>query len=97
MVLQLLALNISDILNFEFMDQPPHESLVNALEQLHLLGAVGKKDHIQLTALGRDMAHLPLHPQLAKAILSSREFVCRCVHSWECLLMCVRVCVCVYV
>ena len=75
-----MALNISDILNFEFMDQPPHESLVNALEQLHLLGAVGKRDHIQLTPLGRDMVHLPLHPQLAKAILSGREFGCRCVH-----------------
>ena len=67
------------------MDQPPHESLVNALEQLHLLGAVAKKDHIQLTPLGRDMVHLPLHPQLARVILSSREFGCRLVCTVRCI------------
>ena len=78
-VLQLLALGISDIAGFEFMDQPPHDSLINALEQLHLLGAVEKREKIQLTPLGTDMARFPLHPQLAKVILKSREFKCRCI------------------
>ena len=79
-VLQLLALGISDIAGFEFMDQPPHDSLINALEQLHLLGAVEKREKIQLTPLGTDMARFPLHPQLAKVILKSREFKCRYMH-----------------
>jgi ATP-dependent RNA helicase DHX33 len=75
-VLQLLALGVSDIVGFEFMDQPPPDSLVNALEQLHLLGAVGRKKKLQLSQLGVEMARLPLHPQLAKVLLKSKEYKC---------------------
>ena len=82
-VLQLLALGVSDIVGFEFMDQPPPDSLVNALEQLHLLGAVGRKKKLQLSQLGVEMARLPLHPQLAKVLLKSKEYKCRCVQSTD--------------
>lgn len=71
-VLQLLALGISDILGFDFMDPPPEEALVHALEQLYLLGGVERAGQLQLTALGRQMAHFPLEPHLAKAILTSQ-------------------------
>lgn len=68
-VLQLLALGVTDILGFDFMAAPPDEALVRALEQLCLLGAVEEGE--RLTPLGRQMAHLPLEPHLARAILSS--------------------------
>lgn len=53
-VLTLKSLGINDILGFEFMDPPPAETLMRALEQLYALGALNDKG--QLTKLGRRMA-----------------------------------------
>lgn len=41
-VLQLMALGISDVLHFDFLDRPPQDAIENALEQLVVLGAVRK-------------------------------------------------------
>ena len=41
-VLQLMALGISDVLHFDFLDHPPQDAIENALEQLVVLGAVRK-------------------------------------------------------
>ena len=35
-----LKKGINDLINFDFMDPPPHECLVLALEQLYALGAL---------------------------------------------------------
>ena len=35
-----LRKGINDLINFDFMDPPPHECLVLALEQLYALGAL---------------------------------------------------------
>ncbi|XP_041354256.1 ATP-dependent RNA helicase DHX33-like [Gigantopelta aegis] len=75
-VLQLLALGITDIVNFDFMDKPSVESIVNALDQLHRLGAVEKTDKIKLTPTGKKMAAFPLDPRLSKTILVSKDFHC---------------------
>lgn len=77
-VLQLLALGITNILEFDFMDPPSEESLVKALEQLYLLGAVDKSsnEELRLTPLGKRMAHFPLEPTLSKAIIVSNEQGC---------------------
>lgn len=76
-VLELLALGLNDILSFDFMDPPSKEALVDALEQLYLLGAVQQEGGLQLTPLGKQMAHYPLEPHLSKAILASQV-----THSW---------------
>lgn len=34
------AIGINDLIHFDFMDPPPHETLVLALEQLYALGAL---------------------------------------------------------
>ena len=39
-VLMLKSLGINDLINFDFMDPPPHECLALALEQLYALGAL---------------------------------------------------------
>lgn len=36
----LMAPGINDLVHFDFMDPPPHETLVLALEQLYALGAL---------------------------------------------------------
>ncbi|KAL8212975.1 UNVERIFIED_CONTAM: putative pre-mRNA-splicing factor ATP-dependent RNA helicase dhx16 [Gekko kuhli] len=70
-VLLLKSLGINDLIHFDFMDPPPHETLVLALEQLYALGAL---NHLgELTKMGRKMAELPVDPLLSKMILASEQ------------------------
>ncbi|XP_056644453.1 pre-mRNA-splicing factor ATP-dependent RNA helicase DHX16 [Diorhabda sublineata] len=73
-VLMLKALGINDLVHFDFLDPPPHETLVLALEQLYALGALNH--HGELTKLGRRMAELPVDPMMAKMILASEKYQC---------------------
>ena len=50
-VLLLKSLGISDFVHFDFMDPPPAESLIKALEQLYALGALN--DLGELTKVSR--------------------------------------------
>uniref|UniRef100_A0AC11EVH3 DEAH-box helicase 8 n=1 Tax=Ovis aries TaxID=9940 RepID=A0AC11EVH3_SHEEP len=50
-VLSLKAMGINDLLSFDFMDAPPMETLITAMEQLYTLGALD--DEGLLTRLGR--------------------------------------------
>uniref|UniRef100_H2YMB1 RNA helicase n=1 Tax=Ciona savignyi TaxID=51511 RepID=H2YMB1_CIOSA len=71
-VLLLKSLGINDLIHFDFMDPPPHETLVLALEQLYALGAL---NHLgELTKLGRRMAEFPADPMLSKTILASEKY-----------------------
>lgn len=75
-VLQMLALGIKDVFAFDFMDKPSEKHLMEALIRLHQLGAVEKKEELQLTSLGQKMAAFPLEPRFAKIILCSKELGC---------------------
>jgi pre-mRNA-splicing factor ATP-dependent RNA helicase DHX16 len=73
-VLMLKSLGINDILHFDYLDPPPHETLVLALEQLYALGAL---NHLgELTRLGRRMAEFPCDPMMSKTLLASEEYSC---------------------
>jgi pre-mRNA-splicing factor ATP-dependent RNA helicase DHX16 len=73
-VLMLKSLGINDLLNFDFMDPPPAETLLRALEQLYALGALN--DRGELTKLGRRMAEYPLDPMLSKMLVASDQYGC---------------------
>ncbi|XP_058835458.1 ATP-dependent RNA helicase DHX8 [Topomyia yanbarensis] len=73
-VLQLKTMGINDLLHFDFMDAPPVESLVMALEQLHSLSALDNEG--LLTRLGRRMAEFPLEPNLSKMLIMSVALQC---------------------
>ncbi|KAK4486391.1 hypothetical protein RD792_009065 [Penstemon davidsonii] len=73
-VLSLKSLGINDLLNFDFMDPPPSEALLKALELLYALSALNK--HGELTKLGRRMAEFPLDPMLSKMIVASDKYQC---------------------
>ncbi|KAF7307663.1 putative PRP2-RNA-dependent ATPase of DEAH box family [Mycena kentingensis (nom. inval.)] len=73
-VLMLKSLGINDLIGFEFLDPPPGETLMRALELLYALGALN--DRGELTKLGRRMAEFPVDPMLSKAIISSEQYVC---------------------
>ncbi|KAM8742207.1 ATP-dependent RNA helicase DHX33 [Acanthopagrus schlegelii] len=76
-MLQLMALGIPDVMNFDFMSKPSPEAVRSAVEHLELLGAVERKDgQVFLTALGKKMASFPLEPRYAKTILLSPDYSC---------------------
>lgn len=73
-ILMLKSLGIDQLLEFDFMDPPPAETIIRALEQLYALGALN--DRGELTKIGRQMAEFPTDPMLAKAILAADKYGC---------------------
>ncbi|KAG5926145.1 hypothetical protein E4U42_003583 [Claviceps africana] len=73
-VLQLKSLGINELLDFEFMDPPPTEALIGALNQLFALQALNHRG--ELTKMGRQMAEFPTDPMLAKAVLAADREGC---------------------
>lgn len=73
-VLQLKAMRVRDVFKFDYVDAPPREALMRALESLLLLGALDVRGEI--TELGSRMARFPLDPPYARALLAAREHAC---------------------
>lgn len=87
-VLMLKSLGINDLMGFDFMDPPPAETLIRALEQLYALGALNDKG--ELTKLGRRMAEFPLDPHQSKMLLAAEKYKVRRVgrRGWGYLVSC---------
>ncbi|MCJ1277596.1 DEAH-box ATP-dependent RNA helicase prp22 [Puttea exsequens] len=73
-ILMLKAMGINDLLHFDFMDPPPTNTMLTALEELYALSALD--DEGLLTRLGRKMADFPMEPALAKVLIYSVEMGC---------------------
>ncbi|XP_053993645.1 uncharacterized protein LOC128884344 isoform X2 [Hylaeus volcanicus] len=73
-VLVLKAMGVNDLLHFDFMDAPPVQTLINAMEHLFHLGALD--DEGLMTRLGRKMAEFPMDPSLSKMLLTSVDLEC---------------------
>ncbi|KAF5352727.1 hypothetical protein D9756_005877 [Leucocoprinus leucothites] len=73
-ILQLKAMGINDLLSFDFMDPPPAQTMLTALENLYALSALD--DEGLLTRLGRKMADFPMEPPLAKMVIASVDLGC---------------------
>lgn len=73
-VLMLKAMGINDLLNFDFMDPPPVQTMITAMELLYQLGALDAEG--LLTRLGRKMAEFPLEPALSKMLIASVDQGC---------------------
>lgn len=71
-ILLLLSIGVSDLINFDFMDPPSHQTLIRCLELLYSLGALNVRG--QLTETGQKMAKFPMDPMFCKAILTSVEY-----------------------
>lgn len=73
-ILMLKAMGINDLVRFDFMDPPPTQTLLTALEGLYILGALDEEG--LLTRMGRKMADFPMEPHLAKVLLASVDMGC---------------------
>src|SRR6185437_5307200 len=73
-VLTLKAMGVNDLLAFDFMDPPPVQTLITALQMLYSLGALDEEG--LLTRLGRKMAEFPMEPQLSKVLLTAVDLRC---------------------
>ncbi|CAM8947639.1 unnamed protein product [Rhodiola kirilowii] len=73
-VLLLKSLKIENLLDFDFMDPPPQENILNSMYQLWVLGALNNVGG--LTDIGWKMVEFPLDPPLAKMLLMGDQLGC---------------------
>ena len=74
-VLRLMALGISDVKAFDFIEKPTEASLTNSINVLKMLGAIDERGKI--TRKGEILAKLPLEPRAAKIVLDGIEGGCK--------------------
>ena len=73
-VLLLKSLGVKDLLDFDFMDPPPQDTITTSLFDLWALGAL---DNIgDLTPIGCKMTAFPMDPSLAKLLITSEDYGC---------------------
>ncbi|KAJ1504396.1 hypothetical protein HMI54_015610 [Coelomomyces lativittatus] len=73
-VLLLKSMGVRNLLHFNFMDPPSKDTLLSAMYQLWILGALDTTG--ELTSLGHRMVAFPLEPSLSKLLLVSCELQC---------------------
>ncbi|KAG6475142.1 hypothetical protein ZIOFF_064360 [Zingiber officinale] len=73
-VLLLKSLKIENLLDFDFMDPPPQENILNSMYQLWVLAALNNVG--SLTDIGWKMVEFPLDPPLAKMLLMGEQLEC---------------------
>lgn len=73
-VLQLKSLGVKNLLEFDFMDPPPQENILNSMYQLWIINAFDNTG--ELTDAGQKMNEFPLDPSLAKMLIAAHEQNC---------------------
>ncbi|MDD5249597.1 MAG: ATP-dependent RNA helicase HrpA [Rhodocyclaceae bacterium] len=73
-ILRMKSLHLGDVEDFPFLEAPASRMIADGYQLLAELGAVDEaKD---LTAVGRELAKLPLDPKIGRMLLAAREFGC---------------------
>ena len=73
-VLLLKSLGVKDLLDFDFMDPPPQDTITTSMFDLWALGALNNIG--DLTDVGRKMTAFPMDPSLAKLLITSEDYGC---------------------
>ncbi len=73
-ILRMKSLRLGDVEDFPFIEPPLGRAIADGYQLLQELGAVD--DAKQLTALGRQLAKLPLDPRVGRMILAGRDHQC---------------------
>ncbi|GMH34493.1 hypothetical protein BSKO_02327 [Bryopsis sp. KO-2023] len=74
-VLQLKSLGVDNLMKFKWIDTPPAEAMIRALEHLSALGTLDNDARLS-QPMGLKMSELPVEAPLAKALLVSGERGC---------------------
>lgn len=76
-ILQMLALGLGDIQAFPFVQAPDGRNINDGLRLLEELGAVGQsRGKLSLTAMGRQLARLPVDPRYARMLHQAAQQDC---------------------
>ncbi|THH20964.1 hypothetical protein EW146_g488 [Bondarzewia mesenterica] len=73
-LLQLKSLGIDDLTKLEWVTPPPSESILRALDALHLVKIIDQNGN--LTVMGQKLAEFPVEVKLASVLFNSQEFKC---------------------
>lgn len=71
-ILTLKSMGIEDVIEFEFMEKPNKESILEALKILYFLQAIDNDGKI--TRLGQEMSKFPLDCSYSRALIASKYF-----------------------
>jgi ATP-dependent helicase HrpA len=70
-ILRMKALRLGQVEDFPFLEPPPRKAIADGYALLGELGAVD--DANELTAMGQELARLPLDPRVGRMILEARD------------------------
>ena len=73
-VLMLKSLGVKNLLEFDFLDPPPQDTISTSMFDLWALGALDNLG--ELTELGRKMSAFPMDPSLSKLLITAEEYGC---------------------
>ncbi|MBP3984586.1 ATP-dependent RNA helicase HrpA [Pseudoxanthomonas helianthi] len=73
-ILRMLALGLGSIEDFPFLEPPDERAIADGWQQLGELGAIDKDR--RLTAIGRQMARLPVDVKLARMLVAAQQHRC---------------------
>ena len=73
-ILRMKSLRLGDVEDFPFIEPPSGRAIADGYQLLQELGAVDESR--ELTALGRQLARLPLDPRVGRMILAGRDHQC---------------------
>ncbi len=73
-ILQMKAMELGDIERFAFLQPPEGRSIRDGYQTLLEIGAIDAGG--DLTAMGRDLAHLPVDPRIGRMIVEGRRLGC---------------------
>ncbi|EXG79112.1 ATP-dependent RNA helicase HrpA [Cryptosporangium arvum] len=74
-ILQMANLGLGDIAGFPFVEPPDKRNITDGIQLLSELGALqtakAQVDGVQLTAVGKQLAQIPIDPRLARMVLEA--------------------------
>jgi ATP-dependent helicase HrpA len=73
-ILRMKSLGLGDVGVFPFVEPPPARAIADGYQLLAELNAVDERN--ELTAVGRELAKLPLDPRVGRMLLAARDQQC---------------------
>jgi ATP-dependent helicase HrpA len=70
-ILRMKSLGLGDVRAFPFIDPPPARAIADGFDLLAELNAVDEAN--ELTAIGRELARLPVDPRVGRMLLAARD------------------------